>query len=274
MLAGTIAADQVISQFNVPSLLTGTAPTGGNPPYTYQWEKSTDNLNYTAIPGATSLTYQSGSLSVTTYFRLNQSSTGDFGVVTNVVTITVTVVPQNLALTNINIAGSQSRCFDATQTITVAGGGATFTVQSGGSVNLIAGENIFLLSGTNVNSGGYLHGYITNTGAFCGSYKIAIPANPVEVVEDDNQAPEISGSSTFGCYPNPTSGRITLWLSEEPGESPVLVKVYNLLGAEVISKALYSGKTHELSLENQAKGVYMLSVTQNGTTGVMKVIRQ
>jgi hypothetical protein len=54
----------------------------------------------------------------------------------------------------------------------------------------------------------------------------------------------------------------------------VLVKVYNLLGVEVISKVIYSGKLHEMSLENHAKGVYILSVTQRGTTGEVKVIRQ
>jgi hypothetical protein len=131
-----------------------------------------------------------------------------------------------------------------------------------------------MLNGTKVDQGGYLHGYITTTGAFCGSYKISIPSNQTEVVEEENWSPVRNSDQNFGCYPNPTPGRFTLWLSEEPAESPVLVKVYNLLGVEVISKALYSGKLHQMSLENQAKGIYMLSVTQNGTTGVLKVIRQ
>jgi hypothetical protein len=274
MIAGTIAANQVISRFATPALLTGTAPTGGNPPYAYQWEKSIDNLNFYAVPGANTLNYQSAPLSVTTYFRLVQSSTGDFGVITNVVTITVTVVPQNLSLTNITIAGNQSLCYDATQTITVAGGGSTFLVQPGGSVNLIAGQNILMLTGTKVEQGGYLHGYITTTGTFCGSYKIAIPSNPTELVEEESWSPVINSGQTFGCYPNPTPGRFTLWLSEEPGEAPVLVRIYNLLGVEVFSQTIYSGKLHEMSLVNEAKGVYILSVSQSGTTGVVKVIRQ
>jgi hypothetical protein len=131
-----------------------------------------------------------------------------------------------------------------------------------------------MLNGTKVDQGGYLHGYITTTGAFCGSYKISIPLNQTEVVEEENWSPASNSGQTFGCYPNPTPGRFTLWLSEEPTDTPVLVKVYNLLGVEVISKVIYSGKLHEMSLENHAKGVYILSVTQRGTTGEVKVIRQ
>lgn len=260
MIAGTIAANQVISQFSIPALLTGSVPVGGNPPYAYQWEKSTDQVTFSPILGATSLNYQPDPLSVTTYFRQLQISTGDFGVMTNVVTITITIVPQNQNLTNIYISGTQSRCFDAIQTITVAGGGSTFQVQSGGLVNLIAGEKILMSTGTKVESGGYLHGYITNSGTFCGSLKSIIPAVLIEPSESENWFISNNSDQFFGCYPNPTSGLINLWLSEEP-TGTVVIRIHSLLGVEVTSKTIISGKFHELSLVYQAKGIYLITVT-------------
>ncbi|MFZ4522699.1 MAG: choice-of-anchor J domain-containing protein, partial [Bacteroidales bacterium] len=89
-IAGTIAANQNICTGTAPSQLTGTAPTGGTPPYLYQWQSSTDNITFAAIAGATNLNYTPGVLATTSYFRLVQTSSGGCGsLTTNVVTVTV-----------------------------------------------------------------------------------------------------------------------------------------------------------------------------------------
>jgi hypothetical protein len=75
-IAGTVSGNQSICYNSTPALLTGTAPTGGNPPYTYQWQSSTDSINFTNIPGATGLNYQPGPLTVKTFYRQIQSATG------------------------------------------------------------------------------------------------------------------------------------------------------------------------------------------------------
>lgn len=60
-----------------PVAFTATsAPTGGIGNYTYQWEISTDNVNFTFISGATSSTYNSPVLNQTTYFRRSAISGG------------------------------------------------------------------------------------------------------------------------------------------------------------------------------------------------------
>jgi hypothetical protein len=51
------------------SLSTVYEPKGGVPPYTIEWQSSTDNVNFTTIPGATGSTYQPGTLTQSTYFR-------------------------------------------------------------------------------------------------------------------------------------------------------------------------------------------------------------
>ena len=275
MVAGTIAADQIIYQHTIPAQLRGVGPSGGNPPYFYQWESSDDNVNFFNISGATSINYQPEQLDVTTYFRQIQISTPDFSVATNVVTITVTPLPPpTQMITNVIVGNNQTQCYDASQIMTVAGDGTTFLVQSGGAVNLIAGQKIYLLAGSKVEQSGCLHGFITISGQYCNNLTIPIPANPVELAEEATGTPENFSDNAFGCYPNPNTGKFNLWLSKEPGDTPVLVRIYNLLGVDIFTRTIYAGKFHEFSLENQVAGIYLVSVMQNGKVAIVKVVRQ
>ena len=108
------------------------APTGGNTPYTYQWQSSTDNVNFYDITGATSLNYQSGALTATTYYRLNQTSTSGCGTVqTNTVTITVNPLPIPI------ITGPDSVCAQSTGNVYTTEAGMTnyiWTVSAGGTI--------------------------------------------------------------------------------------------------------------------------------------------
>ncbi|WP_242922384.1 gliding motility-associated C-terminal domain-containing protein [Pontibacter liquoris] len=65
----TIGTDQMICMGAVPFPLTGSTPAGGNGTYTYQWERSTDGVNYGSISGAVSKDYAPGAISTTTWFR-------------------------------------------------------------------------------------------------------------------------------------------------------------------------------------------------------------
>jgi gliding motility-associated-like protein len=58
---------QTICTGQAPQLLTGSAPTGGNGSYTYQWQSSADQIVWSAVAG--SATYQPPVLQVNTYYR-------------------------------------------------------------------------------------------------------------------------------------------------------------------------------------------------------------
>ncbi|MCX6282208.1 MAG: PKD domain-containing protein [Bacteroidetes bacterium] len=93
---GTISADQIICSGTAPNLLTGTAPSGGDGTFTYQWMSSTisDVNGFTNIPGATDPTYQPGILTQTTWFRRMVSSNSPCpSSYTNAVKITVNARP-------------------------------------------------------------------------------------------------------------------------------------------------------------------------------------
>lgn len=74
------------------------------------------------------------------------------------------------------------------QILTVAGGGNTFIVENNWSITLVAGLKISMLNGTKVNNGGYLKGYITTNGTFCGTM-----LNPL-VASNENK--EVMGIET------------------------------------------------------------------------------
>jgi hypothetical protein len=186
--------------------------------------------------------------------------------------LNITVIPGNTTLTG---DVTNTACYNAVQTITVAGGSNTFTVMNGGSATMIAGHNIFYEPLTKVHPGGYMHGYISNT--FCGG-NIYAPM----VAEKAGQAEQRKGidpliikkESLFEVYPNPTTGSYTLELASEPGEMPVKVKCYNLVGSLIMEENIYSGITHELSLAGQMPGIYLVRVIRDGDTRVRKLIKQ
>jgi gliding motility-associated-like protein len=68
--SNTIAAPQTICASQVPAMLTGSTPSGGNPPYSYFWEQSTDNVSWSPAPGTNNLqNYSPPALTVSMYFR-------------------------------------------------------------------------------------------------------------------------------------------------------------------------------------------------------------
>jgi len=71
-----------------PGGISGTIPTGGNGVYTYQWQNSTDGVNFANIGGAVSLSYLPGTLTSTTWYRLVETSNG-VSVNSNIAKVTV-----------------------------------------------------------------------------------------------------------------------------------------------------------------------------------------
>ena len=51
-------------------------------------------------------------------------------------------------------------CFDTSDSIIVAGGGASFNINAGAQATMIAGRKISYLYGTSVSAGGYMHSLI------------------------------------------------------------------------------------------------------------------
>ncbi|WDZ99208.1 Ig-like domain-containing protein [Mucilaginibacter sp. SJ] len=71
-IAGNTIAAPAITTFCAngdPAPITGSVPTGGDGTYSYQWQKSTDNISFTDISGAVGKNYDPGVITATTYYR-------------------------------------------------------------------------------------------------------------------------------------------------------------------------------------------------------------
>ena len=104
-------------------LITGTAPTGGQGTYTYQWQKSTNGgVTWTNILGATGINYDPGTLIVSTDFRRNDTDL--CGVVTTNI-ISIPVYGQFIA--GVTTGGNNNLCNGGN------GGILTSTASTGGA---------------------------------------------------------------------------------------------------------------------------------------------
>ena len=119
---------------NQPGAITGTAPTGGNGTFSYQWQLSTDDVNFTDISGVTTQNYAPPVLYVVSYYRRMVTS-GNCSIPSDTVTIIV-----QTPIVNNNIALSNTACLI---TGPVPGGGnGQFTYQWQSSTDGVSFANI------------------------------------------------------------------------------------------------------------------------------------
>ena len=192
---------------------------------------------------------------------------------TSSVSVTVTQVNPlvaQLPLNNITVPTGDSRCYNATQSIIVAGNGTQFTVQSGGSVTMIAGQSILFKPGAKANSGSYLHGYITTSGTYC----CGLISPPAAKMEGETTGVEpLADKSFFKVYPNPTTSTFTLELNGEAADSKVSVEIYGILGEKILKKEV-SGNRQVFDLSGKQHGVYLIRVMNGSESGMAKIIKQ
>ena len=177
---------------------------------------------------------------------------------------------EQTAISSGTISNGQTNCYDALQTITVAGNGATFTIQTGGIGTMIAGEKIIYFPNTIVESGGYMLGQISPGGPFCKT-----PTMPAVLMENEiTSTPSmVSENSSVKIYPNPTTGKFIVDLK---GEIPVKFQVYvfGIRGEKLHSETLNGERKHEFSLSERTVGVYFIRVVTDGRAETVKLIRQ
>ncbi|MCG5643178.1 thrombospondin type 3 repeat-containing protein [Flavobacteriaceae bacterium LSUCC0859] len=106
---GTISSSSSVfcTSSTDPDAFTSTAAAnGGSGTFTYQWQKSTDGTNFTNIDGATSLTYNSETITQTTYFR--RKATNSLTLYSNVLTLEKFEITSHPSTTDQNLIPSAS----------------------------------------------------------------------------------------------------------------------------------------------------------------------
>ena len=274
LVPGMIGADQSIAFNTIPEPLTGTPPFGGTPPYSYQWQSSSNGVIFFSIPGATDLNYAPDELAETTFYRQIQSSANHCGSFpTNIVEIRVGI-PVDVTVKNDTIRDGQVNCYDATQTITVAGNGTTCAIYSGGSATFIAGQNIRYLPGTMVQPGGYMHGYITLTGEYCGAKAPAIVEAGMQSTKYEVRSTKYSDNDLYRVYPNPTDGKFMVEYIGKDQPGTIQVEVFSMKGERILTKEMTEVRKQEFSLEGRAEGIYLVRIIADKGMKTVRVMKR
>jgi hypothetical protein len=185
-------------------------------------------------------------------------------------TTTGTVIPVNLTVSD---TISSDTCFNATNTITVAGNGAALVVNAGASVTFIAGQKILFLPGTKVLAGGYMHGYITLDNTYCNQPFNALVGN---ATGENEMKSSIAGQEMVAAirvYPNPATGPVTIEISGKTESGMSNVDFYSLSGVKVMSKELVSPGKHSVSVSELPNGIYFLRMHNGNEIKTTKLIK-
>lgn len=188
--------------------------------------------------------------------------------VSDPVTMVVISVPDSLELQSQSV--SDTICFNALQTITVAGNGTFFHVLSGGSATMISGGNIRYLPGTLLDSGACVHGYITIDDHYCSlSGRTLITAIP-----DEAGKSQAAGHAVLKIYPNPTNGDFTIEIAGQDQPGKVNVQIFGIRGEKIFADQLTTGRKYEFSLAGHPAGLYLVQIFTGNLRETARLIRK
>lgn len=168
-------------------------------------------------------------------------------------------------------AWDESTCYDALQTLTVAGGGTTFTVYCGGSATFIAGHNIRFLPGTSTECDGYLHGFISSDNQYCPPPAPSIPSNAMVSGQSDPLSAALAGRD-FILYPNPASSHFTLARTGEKVYRSVTLELCSIRGERLLIREVDDGQKHEFPVSDLQAGLYFVKIVADGTVETFKLV--
>jgi PKD repeat protein len=185
-----------------------------------------------------------------------------------VVLDTLSAPPATRNVTNVIVGNGETKCYNASQVITIAGNSTLFFVLAGGNATFIAGQKISILPTSSIQSGSYMHGYIAPNGPYC-----LTPSMPSATSADDPVSTGVEQSS-FKIFPNPTTGTFVVELNGNAARNAVTVEVYGTMGEKLMSEILNGGLKHEFNLSGKPAGVYFIRMVDGARAETAKVMKQ
>jgi hypothetical protein len=199
---GTVGSDQLICSGGNPAAFTNIISPSGSGTYTYQWQNSTDNTNWTNVPatptGTTSTYDPPSGLSVSTYYRRLTSHTA-FGITCTLPTNNVFVGVYSAG----TVSSSQNIC-SGSQPSALTVSGAVGTIQwqvstNGSTWSPISGATGTTLTSTQMGTLTATRYYRTISGVSCTpslvSNTMVITVLPVPTINAGIDIAVCSGSS-------------------------------------------------------------------------------
>lgn len=152
---GQIGSDQVLCAGSAAAILTSVvAASGGAGAISYQWQSSSDNINFNDLPSATGTIYVPGFVSNTTYYR-RKAKDASSEVFSNVVVVTVNAIPVRP------------------------------TIAASGATAICAGQSVELTASSAISYQWYMDG-IAIDGAISQTYSTSITGSYTVIVKNIN----------------------------------------------------------------------------------------
>ena len=175
----------------------------------------------------------------------------------------------SITVQNIVITGSETECFNATGTITVAGAGTTVVVSPGAQATFIAGQKIIFNPGFSSIVGSYTDAHITTTNNYCDSQQSMLETESIETHSSQekavatNELTDDNSNIAISIYPNPTNGNTTIDFMGV--ETTADIMVLNFQGGKVLSTSCNNSTTANIDISNMPQGMYVIVIkTQLG----------
>ncbi|MDI9339832.1 MAG: DUF2341 domain-containing protein [Sediminibacterium sp.] len=247
-VTGTSAAGCISSSAAVATITVNASPV-----ITVNSGTVCQGQSYTITPsGASTYTYSSGSNVLTALASSTVVSvigTSSVGCTSSPVNSSITVTP----LPNVAAASTASLiCVGNSATLT-ASGATTYSWSTGASTSAIAITPSVTTTYT-----------VTGTSNGCNKV-ITITQNVSPCLGIVKQGQE---SGMVSIFPNPTKAQFTIDV-----KSAAQVRIINLIGEMIMSQKLEAGQ-HSVDLSSNASGLYLIEVTTNGRTEVIRLIKE
>lgn len=209
--------------------------------------------SYTITPsGASTYTYSSGSNVLTALASSTVVSvigTSSVGCTSSPVNSSITVTP----LPNVAAASTASLICAGNSATLTASGATTYSWNTGASTSAIAVTPSVTTTYT-----------VTGTSNGCNKV-ITITQNVSPCLGIVKQGQEFG---TVSIFPNPTKAQFTIDV-----KSVAQVRIINLIGKMIMNQKLEAGQ-HSVDLSSHASGLYLIEVTTNGITEVIRLIKE
>ncbi|MGB4205866.1 MAG: carboxypeptidase regulatory-like domain-containing protein [Bacteroidales bacterium] len=206
--------------------------------------------------------------------------------------ILICYVPYNRIISNETISGQA--CFDAVNSIGIS----NVTINSDGEADFISGEgiiiqpsvpgfvvepegsvrfhvlqNIVFQSNTKIKAGAYMKAEIAALPYCCQPTPLMTARNDEELIDSEVIVEDRFFSSSLRAFPNPTSGRLTIYF-DEAAEQNTYLEIYNMIGNLILTSHLNGIKHFEIDIRSIPNGIYLLRILSETESATMKIIKE
>lgn len=168
------------------------------------------------------------------------------------------------------VPSDDATCHETAQTATLAGGGTAVIVRAGGSMEVVAANNIVMRDGTTIQINAYFHAFISGAGNYCSKSSSLVSSE--NVTKDSEPAPENLPDGMI-IFPNPTAGIVNIILLRSENR-PVALQLINMVGKILVNTELQHSTHYEMDLSGQQPGIYFVRILSEEKVLTGKVLKQ